>query len=184
MPAALTPPDASEHAPYYAKYIDLAIAAVAGANVGDLRMLLTQQTGELESLLDGVDDEHANRAYAAGKWTLKESIVHLSDSERVFGYRALRIARGDTTPLRGFEQDYWVPESRANVRSLAVILAEFRAVRGATLTLVDSFDATSLAQVGVASGQTVSTRALCWIIAGHAAHHIAITRDRYLTALR
>ena len=184
MKTPINRPEASEHAPYYATYVNAAVAKLEEEKLADVRNLLTAQVDQLESLLNSITDEQANRAYAEGKWTLKESIVHMCDTERVFSYRTMRIARADSTPLPGFEQDDYVPESRANSRTLQDILAEFRAIRGATVALVNSLDEIAFGKVGVASGQPVSVRALCWITAGHAAHHIAITRDRYLSAVR
>ena len=100
--------------------------------------------------------------------------------ERVFAYRLLRVARGDKTPLPAFDHDAWVPESRASRRTLADILTELGAVRSATLALVRSIDDQAAAQVGTASGNPISVRALAWMIAGHFAHHLEITRTRYL----
>ena len=142
------------------------------------------QCDEIESLVRGISDDQANKGYAPGKWSLKESIVHICDAERIFAYRALRIGRGDETPLASFEQDDYVPTSRANMRSTADILAEFRAVRGASLALLNSFDDEAIARVGTASDRLFTTRALCWIMAGHAAHHVGLTRDRYVPALK
>jgi hypothetical protein len=113
---------------------------------------------------------------------LAESLVHVADTERVFAYRLLRIARGDSTPLAGFEQDDWVPESRASSRSLADILEELDAVRAATLCLVRSLDDTAVARQGVSSNHVVSARALVWMLAGHMAHHLTLTREKYLSA--
>lgn len=173
-------PTAAEHAPYYGKYIDAAERAVAAQGGAALPDLLAAQPAALRALLRGVDDGFARRAYAPGKWTLLESLLHVSDTERVFSYRMLRVARGDSTPLPGFEQDDWVPLSGANARTLSDILTELDLVRGATLALVRSLDDAAFARIGTASGNTVSARALVWIIAGHFAHHLDFTRDRYL----
>jgi hypothetical protein len=127
-----------------------------------------------------VPEAKASHAYAPGKWTLGESLVHVSDTERVFSYRLLRIARGDRTPLPGFEQDDWVPTSRAGRRSLADVLGEMYAVRAATLALVRSLDEEAINESGMASGKDVTARALVWMIAGHMQHHFVLTRDRYL----
>jgi hypothetical protein len=148
----------------------------------DIITLLHDQPDQLRELLVSAfaDDVTARQRYAPDKWTLGESLVHMADTERVFAYRALRIARGDQTPLPGFDQDNWVPHSRAARRSLADILDEIDAVRDATLALVLSFDRDAIAATGTAGNATVSVRALLWIIAGHFAHHVGITRDRYL----
>ena len=173
-------PAANEHAPYYSTYIDAATTALEAQGNDDLIALLEVQTSQLRALLAGRDAQIGQYAYAAGKWTLGESLVHVADTERVFSYRLVWIARGDQTPLPGFDQDPWVPNSRAQSRSLANILDELEAVRGATLALVRSLDAEAIAATGTASGATVSARALIWIIAGHFAHHLGLTRDRYL----
>ena len=177
---SLTPPTPAEHAPYYGKYVETAARDVAALDGGSVIDLLTVQTVALRGLLDGVDDGFARQAYAPGKWTLAESLVHVADTERVFSYRLLRVARGDSTPLPGFEQDQWVPLSGANGRQLSDILTEIDVVRAATLALVHSLDDSALMRTGTASGNPVSARALVWIIAGHFAHHLELTRDRYL----
>lgn len=173
-------PAPEEHAPYYVTYINAAARALEAQGDDDVRKLLTTQIAQLRSLLAGRDASIAQYAYAAGKWTLGESLVHVSDAERVFSYRLLRIARGDQTPLPGFDQDPWVPNSRAHARTLADILDEIDAVRHSTVALVRSLDADAIGATGTASGATVSARALVWIIAGHFAHHLGLTRDRYL----
>lgn len=174
-------PAASEHAPYYGTYIDAATKALEAQGNDDLIALLEAQTSQLRALLAGRDPQIARYAYAAGKWTLGESLVHVADTERVFSYRLVWIARGDQTPLPGFDQDPWVPNSRAQSRSLTNILDEVEAVRGSTLALVRSLDDAGIAASGNASGATISARALIWIIAGHFAHHLGLTRDRYLS---
>ena len=121
---SLALPAATELAPYFVKYVDAASRAAAMLESGTVEELLSKQPVDLHHLLDGVDDEFARRAYAPGKWTLAESLVHVADTERVFAYRLLRIARGDTTPLAGFEQDDWVPLSGANTRRLGEIFME------------------------------------------------------------
>jgi hypothetical protein len=173
-------PAPDEHAPYHHPYIDAAGAALTALGNEDMLALLEAQMSDWRHLLHEVTESRAGFAYAEGKWTLGESLVHVSDTERVFGYRLLRIARGDRTPLPGFEQDEWVPESRARRRSLSDILAELIAIRHSTLALVHSLDETALTQRGIASGKEVSARALVWMIAGHMAHHLELTRTKYL----
>lgn len=177
---SLSRPDSHEFAPYYGTYIDAAEQAIADTGAGALADLLTVQTVALRGLLDGVSDAMAARAYAPGKWTLLESLLHVADAERVFAYRMLSIGRGDPSPLPSFDQDAWVPESRANERTLSDILTEIDVVRASTLSLLYSLDDASLMRIGTASGKAVSARALAWIIGGHFAHHFALTRDRYL----
>ncbi len=177
----ITRPSPSEHAPFAATYINAAANALDLLGTDQLWSLLAAQPTALMELLDAVDPALATYAYAPGKWTLGESLVHVSDTERVFAYRLMRIARGDMTPLPGFDQDAWVPESRTVARPLHDILTELQTVRAATLSLVKSLDEQAWGQVGVASGHPVSPRALAWMIAGHFAHHLDLTRDRYLT---
>lgn len=183
MLPSITRPDTADFSPMAQPYIDATAATLFEYGYTDLRELLATQCDRLETLLHSVNDEQANQAYAPGKWSLKESIVHMSDTERVFAYRAMRVARGDATPLPGFEQDDYVPESRSNRRTLPDVLGEFNAVRGASVALIDSLDDEALEKVGTASGKRVTVRALCWMITGHVAHHLGITRDRYLPVL-
>ncbi len=166
-------PTADEHAPYYSTYTSL-------VPEGDVRDHLKRQLSETVALLSGVSDERASRAYGPEKWTLKEAVLHMADTERVFGYRMLRIGRGDTTPLSGFEQDDWVPHSGANSRSLASLVLEFATIRAATLQLMESFDAAAWARRSTASDKPVTVRALAYICAGHELHHQKILRERYL----
>ena len=176
----ITRPHPSEHAPFATTYIDATATALDAMETDHLWSLLVTQPMALLELLDATDPALANHAYAPGKWTLGESLVHVSDTERVFAYRLMRVARGDMTPLPGFDQDAWVPESRTSGRPLDDILTEIQTVRAATLSLIKSLDEKAWGQIGVASGHPISPRALAWMIAGHFAHHLDITRDRYL----
>ena len=171
----LSRPPSDEYFEYYGKYISL-------VPDGDVRDHLRTQLFETVALLEAVTDAAAEQAYGAGKWTLKEALLHMSDTERVFSYRMLRIARGDATPLPGFEQDEWVPHSCANKRTMASLLMEFAAVRASTLALADSLPAEAWARKGTASGHTISVRALAYIAAGHERHHVKIFRERYLAS--
>ena len=176
----ITRPSPSEHAPFASSYIDATATALDAMATDHLWSLLVTQPTALVELLNAVDPTVVDFAYAPGKWTLGESLVHVSDTERVFAYRLMRVARGDMTPLPGFDQDAWVPESRTVGRPLDDILTEIQSVRAATLSLVKSLDETAWSQVGVASGHPISPRALAWMIAGHFAHHLDLTRERYL----
>jgi len=173
-------PAPTEFSPYYGGYIDGAARQVGMLQDGSVLDLLTLQTAALRDVLAGVDDTFARQAYAPGKWTLAESLQHVADTERVFSYRLLRVARGDSTPLPGFDHDAWVPMSGANTRSLADILIEIDVVRASTLALLHALDDIAFLRVGTASNHAVSARALAWIIAGHFSHHLELTRDRYL----
>ena len=164
-------PDASEFAPFYAGYIGKV------PDSGPVK-LLEEQIGQLEKLKPMPEDK-ANHAYADGKWSVKEVIGHLADGERVFSYRLTRIARGDQTPLPGFEENDWAKAAPHRRRPMADVVNELLAVRRSTLALVGSLDETSIANRGVANNNPVTARAICWIIAGHTKHHLDILSERY-----
>ena len=171
----LTPipkPGPGEHIDYYSKYVNL----VPGT---DARPALAHQVGETLKLLEHVTEAQGLHRYDTGKWSIKEVVGHITDCERVFAYRALRFGRGDETPLAGFDENQYVPQSNADLRSMAALRAELSAVRAATLSLAESLDETALTRRGSANGHPVSARALFWIIAGHELHHVALLRDRY-----
>lgn len=172
MTTALPRPDAAEHAAFYARYIAL-------VPDGDIVARLRAQGDELANALASVSEVRGGFRYAEGKWTIREVVGHLIDAERIFSYRALRIARGDATPLAGFDENAYVPESGADARPLADLVAELRAVRESTGRLFASLPAAAWTRTGTASGQPVSVRALAWITAGHAAHHLGLLRERY-----
>ena len=172
-------PAVSEFAPYYLTYVNATARSLASSGL-TVQSLLAAQPDQLDKLVEGADPSVASYSYAPGKWTLGESIVHISDTERVFAYRLLRFARGDSTSLPGFDQDAWVPMSGAANRSLSSLLAEFRAVRASSVALIESLAEETLVRSGTASNNPVTVRALVWIIAGHAAHHMNIAAERYL----
>lgn len=163
----------SEYSSFYHTYVSKVPA-------GDLISQLKKQTAETLALYETIPAEKWDSAYAPGKWTIKELLVHLMDSERVFSYRALRIARGDQTPLMGFEQDDYIPTSEANQRSVKDLLEEYQSLRASTISLIKSFNPTMMARTGTASGASISVRALCAIMAGHEIHHRQIIQERYL----
>lgn len=118
--------------------------------------------------------------YAEGKWTIKDIIQHVIDTERIFSYRALRISRNDATPLPGFEENDYVANTDANSRSIQDLLAEFSAVRYTTLFLFKSFSAEQLTRMGTASNTQISVRAIGFILIGHQKHHQRVFQERYL----
>ncbi|WP_394972103.1 DinB family protein [uncultured Croceitalea sp.] len=145
--------------------------------------LLTCLNDDLESFstfINKVPNEKLKHAYDANKWSIAEVLIHLLDAERIFQYRALRFARKDTTEIPGFDQDLYVPNSRANERSKESIAEEFKAIRNATITLFNSFNHEELTSIGNASGSKMSVRALGFIICGHLKHHKRIIEERYL----
>ena len=174
---AIPRPGADEYAPYYGKYIDLVPEA---SGEGALAELLERQIEETRSALGGLPDARALHRYAAGKWSIKEVVGHVTDAERVFAYRALWIARADPTPLAGFDENAFVPPGRFDARTLSDLLGELAAVRRATVALLRGLPADAVARRGTASGKPVSVRALAYIIAGHERHHLRILKERYL----
>ncbi|MDC6364595.1 MULTISPECIES: DinB family protein [Flavobacteriaceae] len=163
----------SEYNPFYHNYI-LALGDIT------LKQGLVDGRDEFLKLLDSIPDSKMTFAYAADKWTLAELLIHIIDTERVFQYRALRFARNDRTPLPGFEQNDYVPNSGADSRTKKNIVEEYKAVRESTIVLFNTFDEKALKRAGVASGSDMSTRAMGFVICGHQAHHLKIIRERYL----
>ena len=166
------PPAADEFGPFYAGY-------VARVPQGDVLGTLAAQLAATTSLVESFGEPRADHRYAPGKWTVREVVSHLADTERVFAYRALRIARGDATPLPGFDENAYVAHANAARRPLAAVVAELAAVRQATLALLAGLDDTALLRRGTASNHPLTPRAAAYIIAGHELHHAAILRERY-----
>ncbi|MDE3129195.1 MAG: DinB family protein [Gemmatimonadota bacterium] len=166
-------PAAGEYAPFYAGYVD-------GVPEGDVVEILERQGRELAALLAGVAGDRGDYRYAPDKWTVKEVVGHIADAERIFAYRALRIARGDATPLPSFDQDGYVERGGFARRTLTDLAAEFSAVRAATLALFRAMTDEESRRVGTASNAAVSARGLAYIAAGHERHHSRILRERYL----
>ena len=167
-------PSPEEYDHHYAGYV----RTVPDGSILDF---LETRRDELVGLLDSVPADLETYRYAPGKWSLREVVGHVTDTERVFAYRTLAIARGDTTPLPGmFQDDYAAAAPHAN-RPLSDLVHEFVTVRNATLSLVRSFGPEIADRRGTASGWPVTVRALVWIIAGHERHHAYVLADRYLT---
>ena len=171
----LPKPTSSEHVAYVRQYIDL--LPDDGLVLEHLRANLNATSAFLRSL----PEDLLLFRYAAGKWTIKEIVKHLSDDERIYAYRALRFARGDRTELPGFDQDAYTPEARANRRTIDDLLGELATVRAATLSLYAGIEDDLLVRTGVASGNVMSVRAIAYHIAGHELRHINIIRERYLS---
>ena len=164
----------NEFHPYYKSYIGL---ATEGETIVDS---LTKNLESVSAFYASIPIEKQEFAYAKGKWTPKDILLHLIDAERVFAYRALRIARQDKTELVGFEQDDYVVSGKANEREMTNLIEEYKIVRKATIALFKSFSHDMLKEIGVASGSEVSVRALGTFITGHENHHNQIIRERYL----
>jgi hypothetical protein len=173
MTLTISPPAADEYGQPYAGYIS---KVPPGADVLDL---LTWQHADLPARFRVVPESRGAHRYAPGKWSVKEVVVHLSDVERIFAYRALRIARGDETPLPGFDEERYAPASGADAHPLAALVTEWASVREATLALFRHLPPEAWTRRGTASGHPISVRALAWIIAGHVTHHLGTLEQRY-----
>jgi hypothetical protein len=170
-------PDPSEYDSYYSLYVN----QVAD---GDILEALANGVQETDALLRDVSPDWARYRYAEGKWTTSEVIGHIVDTERVFAYRALCVARGDTGDLPSMDQDQYAAGSNASDRTLVSLLDELQAVRGASVTLFANLDPSTHTRAGRASGCPFTVRTFAWIIAGHEIHHRKAIAERYLAALR
>ncbi|MEO7042823.1 MAG: DinB family protein [Gemmatimonadaceae bacterium] len=163
--------ETAEYAPYYGTYI----GPIADQ---DITALLVSQAQALDALRS-FDESRALQRYAPDKWSVKEVVGHITDAERVFAYRMLRIARGDATPLAGFDQQPYVEAAHFDSMPISMLVDSFRATRASTLALMAEVSDDAWPRIGVASGFPVSARALAYIIAGHATHHVKILREKY-----
>ena len=170
-------PQPGEYAPYYERYI----ALIQGEEILNT---LDQQRRQTMLLLSGRDEEDGDFRYAPEKWSAKEVIGHVCDTERIFAYRALRISRADSTPMEGFEQDDYVRNGPFAQRPLADLVEDFIAVRRATLSLLRNLDEAAWLRRGIANKNEVTVRALAYIIAGHEVHHRTILEEKYFVARR
>ncbi len=168
-----TRPEKDEYAEYYANYVSLAEDA-------DIVAALGNQIDELRNLLDGISPDKENFRYAEGKWSVRELLGHIIDGERVFSYRALRISRGDETPLAGFEENEYVAASNFNESNFADLVEEFALLRQSNSLMFQNLTDEMWSRRGTASGAAVSVRALAFIMVGHVRHHTNILRERYL----
>ena len=169
-------PEATEYPEYYANYI----SKVPGT---DVLGVLESQRLQMLQLFAGRSERDGSFRYAPGKWTVKEVLGHVTDCERIYCYRALRMARGDQTPLPGFQGDDYVRNGAFGERKLGDLVEEFGAVRGASIALFRSFKEEAWSRRGVASQKEVTVRALAFITAGHQIHHRLILEERYFPAI-
>jgi len=168
-------PETTEFDPYYSKYLSLVPEA-------DIRNVFAAQPAELRVALQGLPEARGTFAYDDGKWTIKEVLSHIIDTERIFAYRMLRISRGDTTPLPGYDQENpgYIGFSRANERSFDDLLSEFDHVRLSNSLMLNNMDEAALKRIGIANDSPISVRALAGISVGHVRHHLNILKERYL----
>ena len=165
-------PDVSEYAPFYHGYVQ-------AVPEGDIVELLRSGGQELLDAVGRIPEDRGGFRYGPEKWSIREVLGHLIDAERIFSYRALRVARGDHTPLASFDENAYVKTAGSDARTIADLVRELRAVRESTVLLFQSLPDDAWGQRGVASGKDVSLRALAYITAGHARHHLRILRERY-----
>jgi DinB superfamily len=169
-------PEPTEYMPYYGKYVSL-------VPDGDIVSLLGQQIEETAGLLNSIPESRSGFRYAPDKWSIKELLGHLIDTERIFAYRALRFARNDKTPLPGYEQDDYVANGSFDNYTLTDLVSEFKSVRQSTVFLFKHLDPNAWTRSGLANNGEASVRALAHIIAGHELHHRAILSGTYLSAM-
>ena len=165
-------PQTGEYAPHFEPYIQM-------VPEGEFVKFLEEQTKRLREKWAGIREEQANYRYAEGKWSVKEVIGHLADTERVMQYRMLRIARGDTTPLPGFDEELFARHAGFDRQSMEEIVKGFEIVRESTLALVRQLDDDAWARKGNVADYPATARAIAYIIAGHAEHHVRILSERY-----
>ena len=166
-------PEETEYAAYYSGYVSL-------VPEGDILTILSEQLNETLSFMRSIPESAGSFRYAPDKWSVKELVGHMIDTERVFAYRALCFARGDTASLPGFDEKLYIRNASFADYSVADLIAEFETVRKSTLFLFKHLDENAWQRAGIASENTVTVRALAYIIAGHERHHCNILRDRYL----
>jgi hypothetical protein len=165
-------PQADEYPVFYKGYIDTVN--------DDVLAELKNQIVSFPELLKQIPEERADFAYAEGKWTIIELLGHILDTERIMAYRALRIARNDSTPLAGFDENDYVANAHFADRTLGSMAEEFEYLRKANLFLIESLNETELSRVGISNEKPISVKALVFIIAGHLNHHVRILKERYL----
>lgn len=165
-------PAESEYAPFYGGYI----SKIQGEDVLEI---LESQSTELRQLASSTTPEREVFRYAPGKWSVREVFGHLIDGERIFGYRAFRIGRGDQTPLPGFDENEYVAASGYDDRDLSSLVEEFSLVRGGNLAILRNLAGDAWARLGTANNHPVSVRALAYIMAGHVRHHLEILQEKY-----
>lgn len=173
----LTKPLPSDYPSSYAPYLE-------AAPEGDGLALLQAQMGEVTALFAGLTEPQGAYRYGPGKWSLKDLLQHLTDAERIFSYRCLRMGRGDATPLAGFDENAYALAAQAEQSPMADLLADWRATRTATLTLCRGLPEAAWLNKGISNGKEIATRCLPYLCLGHTAHHLAVIRERYLPGLK
>lgn len=165
-------PQPDEYGEFYKDYITLADAP-------NVIQALIQQGQQIYAIIQKLTSDEADYRYETGKWTVKEVVGHLVDTERIMAYRALCISRGEQKSLPGYDQDEYVEQADFDNRSLQNLSTEYDALRNATISMFNSFNEKQILRKGTANNTTVSVRALAYIIAGHEKHHLNILEEKY-----
>ena len=176
-PPVIHRPDDTEYLGYYSRYISL-------VPEGDILVTLVRQNEATMALLRGLSESQGGFRYAPGKWSIRELVAHMSDTERIFAYRALRFARADETPLAGFEENDYVRNGSFDRFALADIVTGFESVRRSTLSLFRLMSDEATTRRGKANNAEISVRALLYVLAGHELHHMNVLRTRYLEGVQ
>ena len=166
-------PEINEFIPYYGRYIDL-------VPEGDIEQILTAQIKDTVQLLIGLTEEQAHFQYGPDKWSMKEVIGHITDTERIMSYRLLCFARGEKKDLPGYDDNDYVQEASFNRLSMEELLEHLKAVRHSTILLLKSLDNDAWERKGIANSSGISVRALAWLLAGHELHHRKLIEERYM----
>ena len=164
-------PQTGEYGPAYAGYIALASEPVL--------LQLRDQRRDVVELFGGLSSDQAGYRYEPGKWSLRQILGHITDADRVFGFRAYAFARGETAPLPSFDQEIYVNAGRFDERTMASLVSEFLAVRETLIQFFETLPPEATTRIGTASSVPVSVRALAWMAAGHTAHHLGVVREKY-----
>lgn len=170
---SITKPVTGEYPAPYAHYVEM-------ANTNDLLRALKNNKSKFVKFFNSIDPAIWIYRYAEGKWSVKEILLHMIDSERIFSYRALRFARNDKTELPGFNENLFAPNSNADKRTAKDLISEYEAVRNATISLFKTFEGEVAVRSGVTNGVKISVRSLGYAILGHELHHINVIKERYL----
>jgi hypothetical protein len=169
-------PTAGEYPPVFERY-------VARVPEADALAPLERQASEIRAALGALPADRAGYRYAPGKWSIREVLGHVTDTERVFAYRAMCIARGETAPLPGFEENGYAANAGHDLYALGDLLAEFEAVRRANVSMLSHLDEKALRRIGTANGAPVTARAIAYMMVGHARHHLAVLAEKYGVAV-
>ena len=165
-------PDSTEYAPFYAGYIELVPEE-------DVLSAIETQSSETQKVLSSLDEARASYRYAEGKWSVKEMFGHITDGERVFGYRALCISRGEEQPLPGFDEKTYTSNANYDSWKIGDLAEQYALVRRANIVMFRNLPADAWARSGIASNNPVTVRALAYMMVGHERHHLRVLRERY-----